>query len=62
MAAKNDITGDSIKTKTIFSKEAEDNFERIFGKKEKPPKLTKEELDDLGALDLPIDMDMWDYE
>jgi hypothetical protein len=32
MAAKNDITGDSIASR-VNSKQYEDNFERIFGKK-----------------------------
>ena len=34
MAAKNDITGDEIKTKST-TKAYEDNYERIFGNKEK---------------------------
>lgn len=34
MVAKNDITGDDIKTKGV-SKEYENNFDRIFGKKNK---------------------------
>ena len=35
MAARNDITGDELKSK-INTKEYEDNFDRIFGKKKKP--------------------------
>jgi len=31
---RNDITGDKIQTKGVFSKEAEDRFDLIFGKKE----------------------------
>ena len=37
MAAKNDITGDEIKSKSS-TKAYEDNWDRIFGKKEKTPK------------------------
>ena len=33
--SKNDITGDSIRSKPL-SKEAEDNWDKIFGKKELP--------------------------
>lgn len=31
---RNDITGDKIQTKGVFSKEAEDRFDAIFRKKE----------------------------
>lgn len=41
MAAKNDITGDEIKSKSS-TKAYEDNWDRIFGKKEK---TVKERLD-----------------
>jgi hypothetical protein len=41
MAAKNDITGDEIKSKSS-TKAYEDNWDRIFGKKEK---TSKERLD-----------------
>lgn len=34
MAAKNDITGDSIKTKTGNEKAYAEGWERIFGKKD----------------------------
>ena len=34
MTAKNDITGDSIKSK-ILSQQGRDNWDAIFGKKEK---------------------------
>lgn len=34
MASKNDITGDEIKSKST-TKQYEDNWERIFGKKDK---------------------------
>jgi hypothetical protein len=37
MARRNDVTGDKIQTKGVFSKEAEDNFDLIFGKKTKDP-------------------------
>jgi len=35
MVSKNDITGDSIKSKTL-SQQGRDNWDRIFGKKDKP--------------------------
>jgi len=37
MATKNDVTGDSIKTKTN-SKKYRDNWDRIFGNKKKEKK------------------------
>ena len=37
MVAKNDITGDSIMTKTVSSS-YRDNYDRIFGKKLSPHK------------------------
>ena len=37
MVAKNDITGDSIMTKTVSSS-YRDNYDRIFGKKPSPHK------------------------
>lgn len=33
MSSKNDITGDKIQTKSILSKEAEEQWDIIFGKK-----------------------------
>jgi hypothetical protein len=33
MASRNDVTGDKIQTKGILSKEAEDQWDIIFGKK-----------------------------
>ena len=36
MASKNDITGDAIRTKGLFSKQAEDNFDAIFRTSVKP--------------------------
>ena len=44
MAARNDITGDLIKTKTGNSDSYADNFDRIFGKK-KPKEPEQLELD-----------------
>ena len=45
---KNDITGDSIRTKGTLSKEGRDNWEKIFGKKEKnQAELEQEESDGL---------------
>jgi hypothetical protein len=43
MTSKNDITGDWIKSKP-HSKQFDENFDRIFGKKEKT-KLPEYELD-----------------
>lgn len=45
MTAKNDITGDLIKSKTS-SETYRDNWERIFGKKEKPVEDTSKKEDD----------------
>lgn len=41
MAAKNDVTGDSIKTKTGNQKAYADGWDRIFGKKKKSKKSTQ---------------------
>jgi hypothetical protein len=41
MATKNDVTGDSIRSK-LPSKAYSDNWERIFGKKKKSSKLNTE--------------------
>lgn len=60
MVARNDITGDLIKSKTTMGKEFENNFERIFGAKKKekyvPPPLpdwgdedAEKRLDIIGA-------------
>lgn len=47
MTARNDITGDAIKTKG-FSKAFEDNFDRIFrSKKPEPPAEWNEERIDI---------------
>lgn len=50
MASRNDITGDSIKSR-ILSMEGRDNWDRIFGKKEK-----KYIWVELGENDEPIEM------
>ncbi len=44
MVARNDITGDKIQTRDILSKDGEEAFDRIFGKKKtnggwQPPPL-----------------------
>lgn len=44
MAAKNDITGHSIQT-GVTTKAYEDNWERIFGKKDKKTDEAVEEQD-----------------
>jgi len=43
MASKNDITGDRLINKRL-SKEGEDNWDKIFGKKIKEQKLTEEDF------------------
>lgn len=52
MVAKNDITGDSIKTKAS-TKAYDDGYDRIFGKKEK--KLTIDFQDILSTEDCVLD-------
>jgi hypothetical protein len=41
--SKNDITGDSIRSKPL-SKEAEDNWDRIFGKRIREQKLSNDDM------------------
>ena len=41
--SKNDITGDSIRSKPL-SKEAEENWDKIFGKRIKEQKLSNEDM------------------
>ncbi len=41
MAAKNDITGDEIKSKISSSKAYADGWDRIFGKKTQEPKNSR---------------------
>jgi hypothetical protein len=49
MVSRNDITNDKIQTKGVLSKEGEDNWDLIFGKKSKEH-LTKDvDLDVLNA-------------
>lgn len=43
--SKNDITGDKIQTKGVYTKEAEDRFDKIFRK----PKPVSCRLEDLAA-------------
>ena len=47
MVSRNDITNDKIQTKGVLSKEGEDNWERIFGKRIKEQKLSSEDLQSL---------------
>lgn len=52
MVARNDITGDKIQTRDVLSKEGEEAFDRIFGKKKtnggwKPP--TAEDITQIGV-------------
>lgn len=44
MASKNDITGDTIQSKTL-SKQGRDNWDKIFGKKEKTVESVKKQKD-----------------
>ena len=43
MASRNDITGDRLINKKL-SKEGEDNWDKIFGKKIKEQKMTNDDL------------------
>ena len=43
MVARNNITGDKIQSKGILTKQGEDNWDLIFGKKNRP-EFTEEEL------------------
>lgn len=47
MVSRNDITNDKIQTKGVLSKEGEDNWDRIFGKRIKEQKLSSEDLQSL---------------
>lgn len=53
MAAKNDITGDLIKTRGMLSKKGEDAFDQIFGKRD-----VRGRKIDLN--EYPEDPDFWD--
>ena len=55
MVAKNDITGDSIRSKG-YSKQGEDNFEAIFGKKPIGRGMSTARAEALGT-DTPQDGD-----
>lgn len=44
MASKNDITGDTIQSKTL-SKQGRDNWDNIFGKKKKTVESVKKHKD-----------------
>ena len=52
MISHNDITGDKIRTKGVFSKEAEDRFDEIFRKK---PEWKKHD----GSDTIPEQADAW---
>lgn len=47
MATRNDITGDALISKTN-SKEYEDNWDRIFGKKKKEETFDEDRIDIIG--------------
>lgn len=51
MASYNDVTGDKIQSRTN-TKEFEDNFDRIFGKKNKVNETKKEEEWDEKRIDI----------
>lgn len=58
MTARNDITGDLIKTRATMGKEFEDNWNRIFGKKDKvaePAATTDKPVE-------PVQLDLFDEE
>ena len=55
MAAKNDITGDLIKTKGMLSKKGEDAFDQIFGKRDFRNRKIQQQLNEY-----PEDPDFWD--
>jgi hypothetical protein len=56
MVARNDVTGDKIQTRDTLSKQGEENFDKIFGKKKKtnggwtPPPLdwNEDRIDTIG--------------
>jgi hypothetical protein len=52
MAAKNDITGDNIASR-VNSKQYEDNYELIFGKKPIGRAMSTSAAESLGYLDKP---------
>jgi len=47
VTTKNDVTGDSLVSKPL-SKDGEENWDRIFGKKMREQKLTVEDMDQLS--------------
>lgn len=49
MAAKNDITGDSIQTRGI-SDAYRDNYDLIFGKKKKQANIEEKAYDEEGSI------------
>ena len=55
MSSRNDITGDKIQTKGILSKEGENNWDKIFGKKE-PIKLTQHEVNSIETIEALIEI------
>jgi len=59
MAARNDITGDSIKTKSS-SQAYRDNWDAIFGKKEKEVKEDPHAVYNDDRLSTNMDKKMWE--
>lgn len=53
MATRNDITGDLIQTRGALSKEGEDNFDQIFGRRD----VRGRKID---LSEYPEDPDVWD--
>lgn len=58
MVARNSITGDKIQSKGILTKQGEDNWDLIFGKKTRPV-FTEEELMAMEVIQEKVETD-WD--
>ena len=52
MTSKNDITGDSIQSRHSGQKKYADNWEKIFGKKEKEPVVKEPQNPEEGEFSL----------
>lgn len=58
MVARNNITGDKIQSKGVLTKQGEDNWDLIFGKKTRPV-FTEEELMAMEVIQEKVETD-WD--
>jgi len=54
MVARNNITGDKIQSKGVLTKQGEDNWDLIFGKKSRPT-FTEQELMSMEVIQDLID-------